>query len=193
MNRVTANTAEAPAIIGCLTCAGSGFRASSAHEFCLDCGGTGNYGGILNAWGQRGIDAVGVEPDRQDTSLDPRCLVRLDTFTCETMLTINGAKALIAQLHRVIDDLQRAQTNQAFAAAIAAGEEPLKTVRDQLGAWAFNCLARSGVLTVEQAAAMSDKELLAIANLGSATLRRIRAVVGTGTRSAGNGPSTTEA
>ena len=134
--------------------------------------------GIPDAYGQPGVTSISVESDDQDTSAKPRKLVRLETFACEIPLTLDGAEQLASRLHDAVYEVRRTERNRARTSALGSGEKPLESVRDALGTRAYYCLARSGVLTVEQAAGMTDAELLCIVNLGIGTLQRIREVVG---------------
>jgi hypothetical protein len=162
----------------CPSCGGSGYDEQSPDECCSRCHGTGDYSGIPDAWGKYGVDAVYLDTDRETASVDPRGLVRLDTFTCETALTLEGAEELISRLYRAVREIDRQAAESALANALASGARPLNSIREELGPRAFNCLARQGVLTIEQAAAMTDEEMLCIVNLGVTTLERIRSVVG---------------
>lgn len=162
----------------CPWCSGSGYDEQSPDACCSHCDGTGDYSGIPDAWDKYGIDAVYLDTDSETTSVDPRGLVRLDTFTCQTALTLEGAEELISRLYRAVREIDRQAAESALANALASGERPLNSIRQELGPRAFNCLARQGVLTIEQAAAMTDEEMLCIVNLGVTTLERIRSVVG---------------
>jgi predicted flap endonuclease-1-like 5' DNA nuclease len=162
---------------GCPPCDATGYDAQSPDECCSRCHGTGDYSGIPDAWGQYGVEAVYLETDRETTSDEPRRLVRLDTFTCETALTAAGAEELIARLYDAAREMSSQEAESALAKALARGERRLHSIREELGPRAFNCLARDGVLTIEQAAAMTDEEMLRIVNLGVTTLAHIRSVV----------------
>ncbi len=168
-------TSAVAASEGCPACDATGYDEQT-DECCPQCHGTGAYSGIPDASGRYGVDAVYVETD-QETS-DPRRLVCLHTFTSETALTGEGAEELIARLCQAVREIGLQDAEAALAAALAAGERPLQSIRDELGPRAFNCLARHGVLTIEQAAARTDEELLCIVNLGVTSLERIRSVVG---------------
>jgi hypothetical protein len=156
--------------------AGDAVGYDAGEECCPRCHGTGEYSGISDAWGRYGVEDVYLETD-SETSEEPRRLVRLDTFSCETALTVEGAEELAARLYAAVRELTRQETEAKLAAALASGERRLQSIREELGPRAFNCLARDGVLTIEQAAAMSDEEMLEIVNLGVSTLAHIRAVV----------------
>jgi hypothetical protein len=134
--------------------------------------------GIPDAYGQPGVTSISVERDGQDTRDKPRKLVRLETFACEIPLTLAGAEQLASRLYDAVYEVRRTERERARTNALASGEKPLESVRDALGTRAYYCLARAGVLTAEQAAAMTDAELLCIVNLGIGTLQRIREVVG---------------
>jgi hypothetical protein len=166
----------------CQDCDGMGYHEEDSEQLCASCRGTGEHCGIPDAYGQLGVTAVYVDLDAQDTSTEPRKLVHLETFTCETALTLEGTEQLASRLHSAVYDVRREEKERAFTNALASGERSLESVREQLGERAINCLAREGVLTIERAAAMTDAELLAIVNLGLGTLERIRAVVGHGCR-----------
>jgi hypothetical protein len=162
----------------CRDCDGMGYHDDDPGQLCASCRGTGEHHDIPNAYGQLGVTTVYVYLDGEDTSAQPRKLVRLKTSTCETALTLEGAERLASRLHSAVYDVRRKEKERVFANELANGERPLELVRDQLGPLAFNCLTRTGVLTIERAAAMTDTELLAIVNLGVVSLERIRAVVG---------------
>jgi hypothetical protein len=134
--------------------------------------------GIPDAYDQPGVTALYANLDAQDTSAEPRKLIHLETFACEIKLTLDGAERLASRLHSAVYDVRCEEKERALTSALANGEHPLESVRDQLGALEFNCLAHEGVLTIEQAASMTDAELLAIVHLDLGTLQRIRAVVG---------------
>ncbi len=151
-----------------------GYHDEDTEQLC----GTGEHRGIPDAYGQLGVTALYVDRDGEDTSAEPRKLIHLETFTCEIELTLEGAERLASRLRSAVYDVRREEEERAFRNALASGERPLESVRDQLGERAFNCLAREGVLTIERAAAMTDAELLAVVHLGFGTLERIRAVVG---------------
>jgi predicted flap endonuclease-1-like 5' DNA nuclease len=162
---------------GCPECSASGYDEHDPDESCSRCNGTGEYTGIPDAWGEYGVDAVYLAVDDSNES-ESRQLVRVDTYSCETALTLEAAEELASRLYRVAREARGEAENSALAIALAAGQRRLTSIRDELGPRAFNCLARSGVMTVEQAAGMSDEELLRIVNLGVGTLERIRGVVG---------------
>lgn len=181
----TADTPPRPGLIlptDCPDCHGMGYPDDIPEHPCASCRGTGKYSGIPNAYGEPGVTAISVANDGQDTSADPRKLVRLETFACEIPLTLEGAEQLASRLYNAVYGVRHDDKERAFRAALANSERPLESVRDQLGPRAFNCLAREGVLTIERAAAMTDAELLCIVNLGFGTLQRIRAVVGRSSR-----------
>lgn len=165
---------------GCPACGASGLDRQDPDECCTLCEGTGKYTGIPDAWGEYGVDAVYLDTDGEPDSEtgQPRALVRINTFSCDTTLTLDGAEELTRRVFRVVDSVRHQAKERAARDALAAGERSLELVRDELGPRAYNCLARGGVLTIEQAARMSDKELLAIVNLGVAALERIRTVTG---------------
>ncbi|HEY3944420.1 MAG TPA: DNA-directed RNA polymerase subunit alpha C-terminal domain-containing protein [Solirubrobacteraceae bacterium] len=162
---------------GCPECQETGYELDDRGETCDRCGGTGEYTGILDKYGNHGVNTVYGETRYAGPGVDPR-VVYMETSGFRTALTIAGVEELISRLYDAVREHRRREANCALTAALAAGERPLERVREQLGARAFNCLGREGVFTIEHAARMSDKELLAIVNLGDSTLQKIRAVVG---------------
>lgn len=183
----TGDPAEAPAAaVDCQECDGMGYPDATPEQPCPACRGTGHYTGIPDAYGQPGVTAISVANDSKDTSVDPRQLVRLETFACEIPLTLDGAEQLASRLYDAVYEVRHSERERAHTDALASGERPLASAREALGTRAYFCLARAGVLTVEQAAGMTDAELLCIVHLGIGTLQRIRTVVG---RSSGTGPA----
>jgi Bacterial RNA polymerase, alpha chain C terminal domain len=172
---------------GCPACNATGY--DDGDECCPRCHGTGEYSGIPDAWGRYGVEDVYLATDSETTSEQPGRLVRLATSSCETALTVKGAEDLAARLHAAVRELTRQEAEANLAAALARGEQRLQSIREELGARAFNCLAREGVLTIEQAAAMTDEEMLGIVNLGVSTLEHIRVVVAHASRPAASPPS----
>jgi hypothetical protein len=166
----------------CPDCEGFGYHDAEHLHRCGRCGGTGEYNGIPDARGRLGIISIHLGIDGLQLTEDPRKVVHLETRTGDTALTLDGTEKLASRLYELVAGARKEEKEHAFAAALANGERPLESVRDQLGERAFNCLAREGVLTIERAAAMPDAELLCIVNLGFGTLERIRAVVGRGCR-----------
>lgn len=162
----------------CDACGGAGRNEEHPVQVCSRYEGTRTYKGVADAWDRLGVTAVYVDIDRLDLGDEPRQLVRLETFDTDTALTVDGAEKLASRLYGVVFRLRGEAKQRDFAAALANGERPLESVREQLGARAYNCLGREGILTIERAAAMSDGELLAIMHLGLGTLERIRSVVG---------------
>lgn len=174
---------------GCPACGASGFDRTDPDERCTLCYGTGEYSGIPDAWGEYGVDAVYAETEPDSETGEVRTLVRINTFSCDTTLTLDGAEEFARRVFGVVDDVRHQAKERALRDALAAGERRLELVRDELGSRAFNCLARGGVLTIEQAARMSDRELLAILNLGVAALERIRAVIPESASTSGEPPT----
>lgn len=164
---------------GCLSCDGTG-KDPEAPEDCAVCGGSGKYQGIANAWGQPGVTSVHADTDEED---EARKLVCIDTFMCETTLTVEGAEALMSRVYAVVQDIRHGDEAQAHREALERGEEFLEDRRETMSARVFNCLRRDGLLTVEQVRAKSDAELLAISGLGVAALAEVRAACGTEERS----------
>lgn len=165
-----------PLAYECPACEGSGKDPEDETKDCRSCDGTGDYPGIANAWGQYGVSSVYIDTDGEDKSADPRKLVCMDTFMCETTLTPEGAIELADRLHARAGEIRDEQKAGERKDAELAGEHFLETVRDRLGERAFNCLRRSGVWSIEGVRRLSDAELLAIPNLGDGTLARIREV-----------------
>jgi hypothetical protein len=161
---------------GCPACDGMGYGEGD-DESSPRCHGTGEYSGIPDARGNYGVEDVYLETDSETTDGEPRRLVRVDTFSCETTLTVKGAEELAARLYAAVREQAGHEAETKLAVALARGERRLHCIREELGPRAFNCLAREGVLTIVQAVAMSDEEMLAIVNLGVSTLAHIRAVV----------------
>jgi hypothetical protein len=160
----------------CPACEGSGKDPEDETKDCRSCDGTGDYPGVANAWGQFGVSSVYVDTDGEDESENPRELVCIDTFMCETTLTVAGAEKLIDRLYDAVQKIRGRAIGDEHIRAQLAGEQFLEEVAEKLEPRAFNCLRRSGVWTVEGARRMSDAELLAIPNLGVTTLARIREV-----------------
>lgn len=148
----------------CPACDGSKVDPEDESIPCRSCGGTGEYPGIANAWGQYGVSSVYVDTDGEDDSETPRRLVCIDTFMCETALTPNGARELVRRLEAAITE--------------ARGEnDSITDLKDELGAMAHNCLGRAGLRTVGAVASASDEELLALPGFGVGCLAQTRRVI----------------
>jgi hypothetical protein len=179
---MTAQAEESLPALGyeCPACEGSGKDPEDETKDCRSCDGTGDYSGIANAWGQYGVSSVYVDTDGEDASENPRKLVCMDTFVCETTMTPEGAIDLAGRLYARADEIRDEIRDEQKAGerkdAVLAGEHFLETVQDALEPRAFNCLRRSGIWSIEGVRRMSDAELLAIPNLGKTTLARIREV-----------------
>lgn len=165
-----------PLAFECPACEGSGKDLEDETKDCRSCEGTGDYPGIANAWGQYGVSDIYIDTDGEDKSENPRKLVCMDTFMCETTMTPEGARELANRLYARADEIRDEQEAGERKDAELAGEHFLETVQDALEPRAFNCLRRSGIWSIEGVRRMSDAELLAIPNLGKTTLARIREV-----------------